>query len=281
MSGWTLSLIESPGHLIKSLGHFDASPFSAIETMTDERDIASIQLNAIGRVGSVAVAELFRIKTRSDERIVIEGDLSFLHGVGDAWTVRSLRIDGDVGGATGSRMRGGAIEVVGNASDHAGCQMRGGVLDIHGNAGEFAGGPTPGQRSGMRGGRMIIRGNAGHHTGHRMRRGTVIVSGDVGGGVGSDMVAGTVVVGGRVGKDLGAGMRRGTIVLRADKNHAALTDHNERFSSPRCQDLIITRLVANDLQIDAPEIAERLFGPTLRRLGDRSAGGQGELWFVD
>lgn len=267
MSGWQLSLIGPPP------GDLDAAAMSAIAGCSDEATIARIPLPTprSGRV--LLLGDLFRLRRHQHEQIVISGDVHFLHRLGYEWATGSLLVEGDVGEELGTRMRSGAIEVRGNTASRAACQMRGGVIRVSGNTGDDLGCPLPGLRSGMRGGRVVIAGTAGHHAGHRMRRGTVLILGDCGHGVGSDMVAGTIAVGGNAGNFAAAGMKRGTLILARP---AALD--TIRFVRSRFAPLAIAQLFARDMQSDAPQLAKLLDQPLERFLGDRSAGGQGELW---
>ena len=172
-------------------------------------------------------------------------------------------------------MRSGTIEVRGSTASHAAQQLRGGSIRILGNTGDYLAGPLPGRRSGMSGGRVVVAGSAGHHVGHRMRRGLITVLSDCGDGVASDMIAGTIAVGGKVGELIAAGMRRGTVSLAAPTPLDPI-----RFVCGSPSPLGITRLIAADLQHAAAEIAASLSVPARRFLGDRSCGGQGEIWQI-
>ncbi len=266
MNGWELTLIAPPEF------ELDASAMSAIESCTNEKETCGISLRSSRPGYELLVGDLFKVRYRADDRIVMTGDVKFMHQLGFAWSRRTLLIEGDVGLGLGTQMQGGSIQVLGQVMDFAGCQMRGGVIRISGDAGNFLGGPRPGRRSGMSGGRVVVTGNVGHHPGHCMRRGTIVMLGDCGDGMATDMVAGTIVAGGNVGELVGAGMRRGTVVLaRASEIDPVC------FTSPRDVSLSISRILANDLVLDAPEIAKVLNGPVRRWLGDRSVGGLGEI----
>lgn len=267
MTGWELQLI-TPSH-----PDMDASFLTQLESATRENEALQIELRTCLQNKPVPVGDLFTIKQRDDERIVLRGCSHFLHRLGYGWTHRSLSIEGNVGVGLGTHMRGGHIELHGDALSEVGCQMRGGQIEITGSVGDYLGGPLPGYRSGMSGGRVVVRGDAGHHLGHRMRRGTLVVTGRCGDAPASDMVAGTIVVAGTVGDYVAAGMKRGTLIL----GQPAVLD-TARFSSSRIQNLSVMRLLANDLQHDAPEVAGALAGSVYRSLGDRTAGGQGEIW---
>ena len=144
MPGWELRLIATYAPAL------DGSLLSQLETIEQEKDVGLIELPSRNAVHSRVLGDLFMIKRRADTRIVISGDCSFLHRIAHRWTSRSLTIEGDVGAGLGIQMRGGQLDVYGNAMDDLGCQMRGGVIQVKGNVGNFLGGPMPGRRSGRR-----------------------------------------------------------------------------------------------------------------------------------
>ncbi len=269
MSGWELVLKCTPEFEV------DGSSLTALATLSDARGAAMIQLVGTRPERSVDLADLFRIHRIEGDEVVMVGDLSFIHRIGHRWETGNLRIDGEVGAALGIEMRGGRIELRGNAKDGVATQMRGGHIGIVGNVGNFVAGPLSGRRSGMSGGQVMISGDAGDHLGHRMRRGSIVVKGSCHDGLGSELVAGTIVVGGDVGSGVGMGMRRGTLILRQP---VAL--HETRFTPPRKVCLSIARLLADQLSAELPSIAELLSGTFNRSLGDRTVGGQGEVWYL-
>ena len=68
-------------------------------------------------------------------------------------------------------MRGGTIEIMGDAGDYLAENLTGGEVHVHGNTGIFAGAE-------MRGGMLIIDGNA-TMPGANMTKGTCVVRGTV------------------------------------------------------------------------------------------------------
>ena len=134
MNGWELTLIAAPEI------ELDASAMSAIESCTNERETFGISLRSSRPGYELLVGDLFKVRYRADDRIVITGDVQFMHQLGFAWSRRTLLIEGDVGLGLGTQMQGGSIQVSGQAMDFAGCQMRGGVIRIAGDAGNFLGG---------------------------------------------------------------------------------------------------------------------------------------------
>ncbi len=163
---------------------------------------------------SAEVGELFRVSGEGgDGRLVLEGDLSHLRGLGQALASGSITVRGPVGPRLGAEMTGGTIDVEGNVGGWAGAEMRGGVIRIRGNAGEGLGAAFPGSRVGMRDGVILVDGSSGDDAGLAMRRGLIAVSGASGKGLGRGMIAGSIFACGPVGTFPGASMKRGTIVL--------------------------------------------------------------------
>ena len=150
---------------------------------------------------------------RGDDRLVIEGELVHVQGLGRGMAAGNLIVRGDAGPQLGAEMTGGLIEVEGTVGDWAGAEMRGGRITIRGNAGSFLGAAYPGSRLGMREGVILVEGSAGDDAGLQMRRGLIAVRGGVRDGLGRGMIAGTILALGPVGTRIGAGMKRGTLVL--------------------------------------------------------------------
>ena len=113
---------------------------------------------------------------------------------------------------SGAYMKGGAIEVSGNASDWVGGEMTGGLIRVRGNAGGQVGAAYRGSRTGMKGGTILIDGTAGLEVGMRMKRGTIAIGGLVRDFAGLQMKGGTIVLLSGAEIRTGAWMIRGTIV---------------------------------------------------------------------
>jgi len=160
---------------------------------------------------SVALGDVFAVNGERSQTVVLEGDLTKLHGVGTMMSGGTLEISGSIGNAVGARMRGGTIRVQGSVGDDAGSAMSGGSLIIAGDARDRVGGALQGASKGMTGGDIIVRGAAGRECGARMRRG-ILSCGSVGAGAGLAMIAGNIIVSGAVGDGPGIGNKRGTIV---------------------------------------------------------------------
>ena len=120
--------------------------------------------------------------------------------------------------------------------------MRGGRLEIAGNAGDVLAAPLAGELAGMAGGLLVVHGDAGARAGDRMRRGLVAALRGAGENAGCRMVAGTLVVAGGAGPMPGMLMRRGSILL--DRAPAALSPSFVESGAP---DSVFARLVDRHL----------------------------------
>jgi formylmethanofuran dehydrogenase subunit C len=160
---------------------------------------------------SIALGDVFSVNGERSQTVVLDGDLTKLHGVGSMMSSGTLEITGSIGNSVGARMRGGAIRVQGSAGDDAGSAMAGGSLVVAGSAGDRAGGALPGASKGMSGGDIIVRGSVGREAGARMRRG-ILYCATAGTGAGLGMIAGNIIVAGAIGDGAGAGNKRGSIV---------------------------------------------------------------------
>ena len=77
--------------------------------------------------------------------------------------------------------------------------MRGGHIEIFGNAGDHLGAPLAGELVGMSGGVLVVHGKAGARAADRMRRGLMAILKGAGDHAGCRMIAGTLVVTGGAG----------------------------------------------------------------------------------
>jgi formylmethanofuran dehydrogenase subunit C len=151
--------------------------------------------------------------------------------------------------------------------------MKGGAIEISGDAGDRLGGPVAGETAGMRGGTVLVHGRAGERIGDRLRRGTIIVEGGAGAYAGSRMIAGTLVVLGRTGPLPGYLMTRGTIVLGDRSDEMSPT-----FIDCGVHDLVALRLMAafiGGLSVRAGKLIRR---PLRRLAGDMATVGKGEIF---
>jgi formylmethanofuran dehydrogenase subunit C len=268
MTGVTLTLRTNPD------GHLDASLLGGSLVSKPITEILQLPLPVIAGKAAMLVQDIFDAVPRTDNRVVIQGELSRLHGIGNRWSGGELLVEGDVGDGFASRMSGGEVHLHGNAGNKTGQQMRGGILQVRGNVGDDLGCPLHGRRSGFSGGTIHVVGNVGRYAGYRMRRGTLIIQGDCGQYLGCDIVAGTIVATGCIGSGLGVGMHRGTIIVPSGTKLSKL-----RFTPPESQRLSIASIIANDLQARLPTVAAALRSTIARSLGDLTCSGRGEIWF--
>ena len=230
------------------------------------------------RVGNqtATLGDLFRIEgDGSDGRIVLDGDLRSVHGLGSGMTGGRLEVRGDVGHRLGVGMMGGEILIHGSAGGSAGAEMLGGLIRVEGDAGDDPGAALPGSRVGMRGGVILVDGNAGGGVGLALRRGFIAVTGSVGAGAGRGLVAGTIFVGGKVGPGLGRGMKRGTIAVGGEANPDF--DPGPTFEpSGSLRPPVVAIYLKQLRDWGFPLVAS--LNSFRRYNGDRATGGQGEIW---
>ena len=91
----------------------------------------------------VPLAEFFQVEARSDDTLVLEGDLSRFDRIGWQMDGGTLIVDGAAGDYVGAGMRGGEITVQGNAGALAACEMAGGTLRIDGRSATSPPAPCP------------------------------------------------------------------------------------------------------------------------------------------
>lgn len=156
--------------------------------------------------------EFFDVDGAASDEIEIRGDASRVKWIGRGMTRGRIRVVGNAGMHLGAYMKGGTIEVSGNASDWAGAEMTDGLIRIAGNAGGQIGAAYRGSMTGMKGGAILVGGSAGLEVGMRMRRGVIAVAGPVRDFAGLQMKGGTIFLLGGAELRTGAWMIRGTIV---------------------------------------------------------------------
>ncbi|KLU01271.1 Formylmethanofuran dehydrogenase subunit C [Rhodopirellula islandica] len=207
------------------------------------------------RSGPIAIGELFEVSLQSDvsmPRLVIDGCLRHVSGMGFQHKLGEIICQSDVG-------------------DHAGSCMLGGRIVVHGNAGHHLGSPRGARNVGMNGGQLIVRGSAGDDAGQRMRRGEIWIDGDAGQRLATWQVAGTIGVAGKCGSNIAYGMRRGTLIF----GQQPTLDAN-RFSTPIPLRSAFVGLLGRSSG------ASWLTPESLRSLrvcrGDRHIDGRGEIW---
>ncbi|MBN8915748.1 MAG: formylmethanofuran dehydrogenase subunit C [Rhizobiales bacterium] len=221
--------------------------------------------------GVALVGDLFEINAGSDETVVFSGDPR-LDYVGAGLADGEIRVEGSVGVAAGAGMSGGRLVISGDAGDGLAAGLTGGRIEVFGSAGKNVGGPRPGERQGMRGGVVSVAGQVGDGLGARLRGGLILVGGDAGAGAADGLLAGTLAVAGRLGPGAGRGMKRGSILVSSAPEALA-----PGFAEAGPQDFVALKLLARRV----PELAALFGGPlsgrALRLVGNRLAGGEGEI----
>lgn len=221
--------------------------------------------------GAALVGDLFQVSAEADDALVVSGDRR-LDFVGAGLFAGVIRVEGSVGAFAGAGMRGGRLEISGDAGDGLAAGLTDGRIEVFGNAGKDIGGPQPGERLGMRGGVVSIAGSVGEGLGARLRGGLILVGGDAGPRAADGLLAGTVAVAGHLAPGAGRGMKRGSILLSAPPEQLA-----PGFVEAGPQDFIALKLLARRVPELAALFGGQLTGRALRLVGNRLAGGEGEV----
>jgi formylmethanofuran dehydrogenase subunit C len=219
------------------------------------------------------VDDFFDVEGEASEELEIHGDASRVKWLGRGMTRGTLRIHGNAGMHLGAFMRGGTIDVTGNASDWVGGEMVNGLIRIAGNAGGQVGAAYRGSMKGMREGTILIGGNAGLEVGMRMRRGLIVVQGQARDFCGLQMKGGTIVLGNGAEIRAGAWMIRGTIISLKPIKLLPTFVHSGAGNPTFIR--IVARHLRQSLGISLPfESAE---GTYEKYRGDSSVPGKGEI----
>jgi formylmethanofuran dehydrogenase subunit C len=218
------------------------------------------------------LVDFFEVQGAGSDELEIHGDAAKVKWIGRGMTRGSIRVTGNVGMHLGAFMKGGTIEVSGDASDWVGGEMTGGLIRVRGNAGGQIGAAYRGSLAGMKGGTILVEGSAGIEIGMRMRRGLIAVKGPVRDFAGLQMKGGTIVLLGGAEVRTGAWMVRGTIVslspIRLLPTFLYACRYNPTF----------LRLYARHLQPLGFSIPyEVQDGAYQRYTGDTSVPGKGEI----
>jgi formylmethanofuran dehydrogenase subunit C len=200
------------------------------------------------------LGEVFRIDGERAPQVRIQGDCRQAEGLG-------------------RDMRGGRLEIEGNAGADCGIAMQGGIIRVTGDAGLNLGGALPGASRGMTGGEIVVLGSAEGLAGARMRRGLIFVGGTSGELAGRGMIAGTLVLGGPAGARPAEGVKRGTVVALGTISPPAGFRYACTYRPPVLP-LILTRLRTGY----GASISEQQVQGTYRRYsGDMAELGKGEI----
>jgi formylmethanofuran dehydrogenase subunit C len=214
--------------------------------------------------------DFFGVEGAGGDELEVRGDARQVKWVGRGMTRGRITVVGNVGMHLGAYMKGGVIEVSGDASDWVGGEMADGLIRIGGNAGGQVGAAYRGSLAGMKGGTILVGGSAGLEVGMRMRRGVIAVGGPVRDFAGLQMKGGTIFLLGGAEIRTGAWMVRGTIVslrpVRLLPTFAPACTYNPTF----------LRLYARHLQALGLTIPCQ-GGGYRRYTGDAAVPGKGEV----
>ncbi|MDX2035897.1 MAG: formylmethanofuran dehydrogenase subunit C [Isosphaeraceae bacterium] len=231
----------------------------------------------IGR-DEARVGDLFDVEfddATPEDHLIVEGDLTHLHGLASGMTRGRLTLRGDVGDRLATGMRGGLVEVFGSVGAWAFAEASGGSCRVAGDAGDQFASALPGSRLGVTGGIWTVAGSVGVDCGWAMRRGLVAIGGDAGAGLGSDLIAGSIFAFGRIGPSAGLGMKRGTIAAFAGEVEPPPSFAASGAFRPVFLPLYLRELVAHGFAPAAGVCATRF----ARYNGDLAADGRGE-WLL-
>jgi formylmethanofuran dehydrogenase subunit C len=220
----------------------------------------------------VRLDDFFEVEGDGADEIEIRGDLGKVKWVGRAMTKGRIHVVGSVGMHLGAYMKGGSIDVSGNASDWVGGEMFGGTIHVRGNVGGQIGSAYRGSPSGMSGGSILIEGSAGIEVGMRMKRGIIAVRGTVRDFAGLQMKGGSIFLLSGAELRTGAWMMRGTIVslqpLRLLPTFSPACNYNPTFMGMYVKHLRTRGFVIPHESRD---------GSYLRHNGDAAVPGKGEI----
>lgn len=214
--------------------------------------------------------EHFDVEGDGADEIELRGDLTKVKWIGRAMTRGRIHVVGNAGMHLGAYMKGGVIEVTGNATDWVGGEMTGGRIHIRGSAGAQLGSAYRGSMSGMSGGTILVEGSAGIEIGMRMKRGLIAVRGPVRDFAGLQMKGGTIVLMSGAEQRTGAWMQRGTIIslkpLKLMPTFASACEYIPSFLG-----LYARHLAAHGFALPTVD------GSYRRHVGDASVPGKGEV----
>jgi formylmethanofuran dehydrogenase subunit C len=216
--------------------------------------------------------DFFEVEGAASDDLEVRGDAGRVKWIGRGMTRGRINIVGNAGMHLGASMKGGTIEVSGNASDWAGAEMVEGQIRVRGNAGGQVGAAYRGSSSGMKGGTIFIGGSAGLEVGMRMRRGVIVIAGAARDFAGLQMKGGTIFLLSGAELRTGAWMMRGTIVSLAP------IPLLPTFSFACAYNPTFLRIYARRLQslgCIVPCAAQQ--GAYRRYTGDTSVPGKGEI----
>ncbi len=152
-------------------------------------------------------------------KIIIDGDVSRVKGIGKKMTAGEIVINGNAGMHTADLQNGGKMTVNGDVEGFCGLEMKKGEFIVNGNAGNYFIAANRGSWQGMTGGKVVVNGNVGSEMAAwvrgkntrieingnvktfcaiHMHGGVLIINGDVANRVGAEAAGGTIIVNGKV-----------------------------------------------------------------------------------
>lgn len=239
--------------------------------------LAGLSAQAVGWLtlpygnGAVQLGDLFEVSEVEGGALIIGGDPR-LDFVGAQMAEGAIEVDGPVGVLAGSGMIGGSLLIRGDAGDGLAAGLEGGRIEVTGSAGAGVGGALTGDRQGMKDGIVAVAGAVGPSLGARMRGGLILVGGDAGPRAADGLIAGTLAVAGRLAPGAGRGMKRGTILVATAPEAPA-----PGFVWTGPHDFVMLALLARRVPDLAGLFGGRLTGRAERLVGNRLAGGTGEI----
>ncbi|MHA1377071.1 MAG: formylmethanofuran dehydrogenase subunit C [Candidatus Helarchaeota archaeon] len=166
------------------------------------------------------LGEIFDVKgSKADDpaqlKIIIDGDVSKVKGIGKKMTAGEIVINGNAGMHTGDLLNGGKITVNGNVDHFCGLEMKKGELVVNGNAGNYFIAADRGNWRGMTGGKVIINGDVGSEMAAwvRGKKTRIEINGNVKEFAAVHMHGGVLTINGNVEDRLGAEQARGIIIV--------------------------------------------------------------------
>lgn len=218
------------------------------------------------------VGDYFKVDGTPGDTLVIETASDRLDYIGFENESGTVIVDGVAGAYAGHRMRGGRLEVRGNAGPFLASSLDDGIVIVSGSAGDNLGAPLRGDREGLTGGLVVVNGDIGNAAGARMRRGTIIANGKVGSAAGERMLGGTIWTASGFGTDAGIQMRRGTLI------GPSVDQMRPTFVDCGLHELGILAIMSRYLTARLGEWAPRpITGPVRRFAGDMASVGRGEI----
>ncbi len=139
--------------------------------------------------------------------------------------------------------------------------MKGGLIEIKGDAGDYLGSPYRGSTVGMRKGKIIVHGNVGSDAAIYMKSGVIKIHGNAGSFMGFRMTGGVIHVEKNAGTRLGACMTGGKIVVSGTLENIMPT--------------FALELIKGKVKI---ETDDKAVGPFYVFLGDLAETGNGKLF---